>query len=266
MAVPLVVTRRTLLGAVWVGASAEALARAPVPPTPRAPRPLVMLDPGHGGKDPGAVGAAGTFEKHIALATAVELRRQLEAGGRCRVELTRGGDVFVPLEERVRRAQRRGAALLVSLHADALPDRGVRGASVYTLSNTASDAQTEALARRENSADRFDPGGRGVPPAVANILASLVRRETRAGSARAARELVGSLKGQVPLLTNPARHAGFAVLQAADVPSVLVEIGFMSNSLDEAALRRADHRARVAFAIRRALEATLASSDRGLAG
>ena len=258
MAASLVVTRRALLGAAWVGASTEALARTP--------RPLVMLDPGHGGKDPGAVGAAGTFEKHVALATAIELKRQLEAGGRCRVALTRGKDVFIALEERVRRAQRQNAALLVSLHADALPDRGVRGASVYTLSNTASDAQTEALARRENNADRFEPGGRGVPPAVANILASLTRRETRAGSARAARALVGSLKSQVPMLTNPARHAGFAVLQAADVPSVLVEIGFMSNPLDETALRRADHRARIATAIRRGVEATLASSHRGLAG
>ncbi len=232
----------------------------------RAPRPLVMLDPGHGGKDPGAVGAGGTLEKHVALATALELQRQVEAGGRYRVELTRTRDVFVPLEERVRRAQRRGAALLLSLHADALPDRRVRGASVYTLSNTASDAQTEALARRENSADRFDPGVPGVPPAVANILASLVRRETRAGSARAARALVGQLAGQVPMLSNPARHAGFAVLRAADVPSVLIEVGFISNSQDETALRRADHRARVATAIRRALEATLAASDREMAG
>ena len=187
MAAPLVVTRRTLLGAVWVGASAEALARAPAP---RAPRPLVMLDPGHGGKDPGAVGAAGTFEKHIALATAIELRRQLEAGGRCRVELTRRGDVFVPLEERVRRAQWRGAALLVSLHADALPDRGVRGASVYTLSNTASDAQTEALAQRENSADRFDPGGRGVPPVVNEESSAELLHD-----AMAARRGPGSVEG-----------------------------------------------------------------------
>ena len=225
-----------------------------------------MLDPGHGGKDPGAVGAGGTFEKHVALATALELKRQVEANGRCRVELTRTQDVFVPLEERVRQAQRRGAALFLSLHADALPDRGVRGASVYTLSNAASDAQTEALARRENSADRFAPVAAGLPPAVASILASLVRRETRAGSARAARALVGQLAGQVPMLSNPARHAGFAVLRAADVPSVLIEVGFISNPQDETLLRRTDHRARVATAIRRALETALAASDHGMAG
>lgn len=254
-------TRRALFGAALAAAALPALAR---PRITRAPLPLVMLDPGHGGKDPGAIGGAGTFEKHIALATATELRRQLLATRRYRVELTRTGDIFIPLDERVRRAQRRGAALLVSVHADALPDRRVRGASVYTLSDTASDPQTAALARRENSADRFGPGFRDVPPAVANILASLVRRETRTGSARVARALVSSLGGKVPLLANPSRHAGFAVLRAADVPSVLVEIGFLSNPQDEAALRRKDHRARVASAIRGAVEAYLAASGRGV--
>lgn len=236
------------------GGAGPAPLRAPPPP-----RPLVVLDPGHGGKDPGAIGVSGTYEKHVALAAAAELRRQLEASGRVRAEMTRTRDVFIPLEERVGRAQRRGASLFVSLHADALADRGVRGASVYTLSATASDAQTEALARRENGADRFGgPGFRDQPPAVAHILASLVRQETRLGSARAARRLIGGLQGEVPLLSNPVRHAGFVVLRAADVPSVLVEMGFMSNPADEAALRRADHRARVAGAIRRAVEALLA--------
>lgn len=230
--------------------------RGPAPlRSPPPPRPLVVLDPGHGGKDPGAIGVSGTYEKHIAFAAAGELRRQLEAAGRVRAELTRTRDVFVPLEERVGRARRRGAALFISLHADAVPDRDVRGASVYTLSATASDAQTAALARRENGADRFGgPGSRDLPPDVARILASLVRQETRLGSARAARRLIGGLQGEVPLLTNPVRHAGFVVLRAADVPSVLIEMGFMSNPADEAALRRADHRARVAGAIRRAVE------------
>lgn len=231
----------------------------PAPLRPASPpRPLVVLDPGHGGKDPGAIGVSGTYEKHVAFAAAAELRRQLEASGRVRAELTRTRDVFIPLEERVGRAQRRGAALFISLHADAVSDPGVRGASVYTLSGTASDAQTAALARRENGADRFGgPGFRDQPPAVAHILASLVRQETRLGSARAARRLIGGLHGEVPLLPNPARHAGFVVLRAADVPSVLIEMGFMSNPADEAALRRADHRARVAGAIRRAVEALL---------
>jgi N-acetylmuramoyl-L-alanine amidase len=101
--------------------------RAPAPAMPKPP--LVMLDPGHGGKDPGAIGVSGTFEKHVALASALELKRHLESGGRYRVELTRTRDVFIPLDDRVARAQARGAALFVSMHADALPDPTVRGAS-----------------------------------------------------------------------------------------------------------------------------------------
>lgn len=259
-------TRRSLLVAVAAGLPAAASARGQAPLRGAAPpRPLVMLDPGHGGKDPGAIGVSGTYEKHVAFAAAGELRRQLEVGGRCRVELTRTRDVFVPLEDRVGRAQRRGAALFVSMHADALQDHSVRGASIYTLSDTASDAQTAALARRENSADRFGgPSFGDVPPAVANILASLVRQETRAGSARVARHLVGSLSGEIRLLSNPARHARFMVLKAADIPSVLVEMGFMSNPQDETALRSVEHRSRVAAAIRHAVETYLASADRGM--
>jgi N-acetylmuramoyl-L-alanine amidase len=218
-----------------------------------------MLDPGHGGKDPGAIGVSGTYEKHIAFATAQELKRQLEAGGRCRVALTRTRDVFIPLPDRVAIAQGKGAALFVSMHADALADHSVRGASVYTLSDTASDPQSAALAVRENSVDRFGPGLHNLPPDVAHILASLVRQETRLASARMAHTLVGSLQPDIGMLANPARHANFAVLKAADVPSVLVEMGFMSNQLDELALRRADHRVRVAGAMRRAIEATLAA-------
>ena len=218
--------------------------------------PLVMLDPGHGGKDPGAIGVSGTYEKHISLAAAQELKHQLEAGGRYRVELTRTRDVFVKLEERVARAQGHGAALFVSMHADALHDPGVRGASVYTLANTASDAQSAALAMRENSADRFGgPSFQDAPPEVARILSSLVRQETRAGSSRLAHSMVGSLDRDVPLLVNPSRHAGFVVLKAADIPSVLVEMGFMSNARDEAQLRKPSHRVRVASAMARAVDA-----------
>lgn len=221
--------------------------------------PVVMLDPGHGGKDPGAIGVSGTYEKHVALATAVELKRQLEADGRYRVELTRTRDVFIPLEERVAMAQRYDAALFVSMHADALHDHAVRGASVYTLAERASDAQTAALAQRENAADRFaGPEFHGTPPDVARILASLVRQETRTGSARMAHSVVGEMGRDMPLLSNPARHAGFVVLKAADIPSVLVEMGFMSNRQDEAALRQAPHRTLVASAMRRAIDAYFA--------
>ena len=134
---------------------------------------------------------------------------------------------------------------------------------MYTLAQTASDKQTAALARTENSADRF--GGHAIPeasPEVAHILASLVRQETRAGSVRIARDLVGSLDQGLPMLQNPVRHAGFVVLKAADIPSVLVEMGFMSNARDEAALRKADHRRLVAQAMQRAVDAYFAGIGR----
>jgi N-acetylmuramoyl-L-alanine amidase len=222
--------------------------------------PLVMLDPGHGGKDPGAIGISGTYEKQVSLAAAFELKRKLEAEGRYRVALTRTRDAFIPLDDRVARAQAHGAALFVSMHADALSDHSIRGASVYTLAGTASDAQTAALARRENSADRFGGASFNAPPEVARILASLVRQETRVGSGRLARSMVGSLDQDLPMLPNPERHAGFVVLKAADIPSVLVEMGFMSNPADEAELRRPQHRARVAEAMKRAVDAYFAAA------
>lgn len=234
-------------------------------PTPSrsARQPLVVLDPGHGGKDPGAIGASGSYEKHVAFAASQELRRQLEAAGQCRVTLTRERDVFIPLERRVALAQRDGAALFVSLHADAVADRSVRGASVYTLSDTASDPQTAALAVRENSADRLGgPKFQDMPPAIASILGSLVQEETRRGSARLARDLVDGFSPRVELLNNPARHARFMVLRAADIPSVLVEMGFMSNLADEELLHRAEYRVKIATALRVAIESTIASGAR----
>jgi|SRR5579872_1134990 len=252
----------------WMGGALAASAAHPAgsalpKPGAKPPAPLVMLDPGHGGKDPGAIGVSGTYEKQVSLATAFELKRQLEAGGRYRVELTRTHDAFVPLDDRVAKAQARNAALFVSMHADALSDHTVRGASVYTLANTASDAQTEALAQRENSADRFaGPSWHNAPPEVARILASLVRQETRVGSGRLARTMVGSLDRDVPMLQNPERHAGFVVLKAADIPSVLVEMGFMSNPSDEAELRRPDHRVQIAAAMKRAVDAYFVAAAR----
>jgi N-acetylmuramoyl-L-alanine amidase len=262
-------TRRLLLGH-GIGAAAlilpAAVNAAPRKPhraaLPQGPLPLVMLDPGHGGRDPGAIGVSGTYEKHVALATAEELSRQLLASGRYRVSLTRQVDDFIPLDDRVGIAQTQGASLFMSIHADALTDPAVRGASVYTLATSASDAQTAALAVRENSADRF--GGlpdAGVSPHVAQILASLVRHETRIGSARLQRGAVANLGQTVPLLENPARHAAFAVLKAADIPSVLVEMGFMSNRHDEAALREAEHRATIAAALHRAIDGYFASAS-----
>ena len=259
-----------VLGALGVGAPGSgraAVHRGHALPAPRRvgqaspPRPLVMLDPGHGGKDPGAIGVSGTYEKHIAIAAALELRRQLLAGGRYRVALSRDSDVFIPLEDRVAIAQGQQAALFVSMHADALHDREVRGASVYTSSEEASDTQTASLARTENGADRYGgPHVRAVSPEVQRILASLVRQETRVGSIRMARSVVSAFQPRVTLLTHPARHAAFVVLKAADIPSVLVEMGFMSNPADEAALRQASHRSLVASAMAQAIDGYFAGS------
>ncbi len=268
------ITRRLLFGsaALTLTWSAEAILARPgwsaAPPRPTgAPKPLVVLDPGHGGKDPGAIGVSGTYEKHIALATAQELARQLDSGGRYRVALTRTRDVFIPLPERVGIAQQHGATLFVSLHADALTDHSVRGASVYTLGAHASDAQTAALAQRENAADRFAGPLPAASPEVTRILASLVRQETRQGAARMAQGVVGAFGHEIGLLPHPQRQAAFMVLKAPDIPSVLVEMGFMSNRADEAALRRADYRARVASAMKRAIDVYFAARPAGsLAG
>jgi N-acetylmuramoyl-L-alanine amidase len=231
-------------------ASRQVLAQGGAAPN-LASRPLVVLDPGHGGRDPGAIGKSGTHEKTVVLAAAQELRRVLEASGRCRVAMTRSTDRFIPLGDRVEFARKREAALFVSLHADSAP--GARGASVYTLGES-SDALSTALARRENLADRA--GGLRLPsvsPEVQAILLSLMRAETRAGSARMARLVVEELGEDVPLLPNTHRQAGFVVLKAPEIPSVLVEMGFLSHPLDEAALKRPDHRAKVARAIGRAV-------------
>lgn len=269
-----VIRRRALfgLGALFAAAPARApeAAGAPArgegraaarPPAAQAGLPLVVLDPGHGGRDPGAIGAAGTHEKRITLAAALELRRRLETGGKCRVLLTRSRDVFIPLADRIELARRREAALFVSLHADSAP--GARGASVYTLAERASDSLSEGLARRENSADRA--GGLrlpSVPPEVQRILMSLVRQETQAGSARIARLTVQELGEAVPLLPNTHRQAAFVVLKSPETPSMLVEMGFLSDPRDEEALKRPQYRARIVQALGRSIEGWLAQRPR----
>lgn len=227
-----------------------------------APKPLVMLDPGHGGKDPGAIGISGTYEKHVAEAAASELQRQLEASGRYRVAMTRADDRFIPLEGRVDIAHSHKASLFISMHADALTNRAVRGASVYTLSSKASDRQTAMLARTENSADRYGgPHVHADSPEVQEILASLVTEETRHGAAHMASSIVTSFRPRIGLLQHPSRHASFVVLKSADIPSVLVEMGFMSNHMDEAALRQAAHRMVVAGAMVQAIDRYFATDS-----
>ena len=223
--------------------------------------PLVVIDPGHGGHDPGAIGRRGTEEKRLTLAAAQALRRKLQEGGKCRVALTRDRDEFISLADRVALARSREAALLISLHADSAP--GAKGASVYTLAETASDPLAQALAQRENNADLA--GGLSlpsVPPEVQAILLSLMRQETLGDSARFARVAVRELTRAVPVLPKPRREAGFIVLKAPEVPSVLVEMGFLSDPEDEAALRKPEHRGLIASSLAKAVEAWLASAPR----
>ena len=209
-------------------------------------KPVIVIDAGHGGQDPGAIGANGMNEKTITLAAAKELKKQLEATGRYRVHLTRDKDRFIKLHERVKMGRQFGADLFISLHADSIDKAGVSGASIYTLSNTASDAQTERLAARENRADLIA----GVDLShedkdVANILIDLAMRDTMNQSKFFANTVVKKAKGRgIRLLERPHRFAGFAVLKAPDVPSVLLEMGFMSNrkevdQLSSPAYRRA---------------------------
>jgi N-acetylmuramoyl-L-alanine amidase len=215
---------------------------------------VIAIDPGHGGVDPGATGASGVYEKHITLAVARAIKSALEATGRYRVVLTRGRDIFKSLRDRVEFARRAGAELFVSIHADTIKKRNIRGLSVYTLSETASDKEAAALAEKENKADLIagvDLSGETFE--VTNILIDLAQRETMNESARFASAALKELGRVTKLLRNTHRFAGFAVLKAPDIPSVLVELGFLSNRQDERALRRESHRARLAKAITRAV-------------
>jgi len=208
---------------------------AAAPDGPKDRRPVIVLDPGHGGVDPGAAAAGGMVEKEIVFAFAQKLKSKLEAQGRYRVLMTRDHDVFVALGERVRLAQRAGADLFISIHADTISGAGeVRGFTIYTGSERASDADSARLADRENRADAVAGMDVGDLPDedVTDILKDLTLRETRAFSHTFATRLVGELDAVGRLNKNPHRQAGFRVLRAADVPSVLVELGYLSSRKD----------------------------------
>jgi N-acetylmuramoyl-L-alanine amidase len=235
----------------------EAVASALVLPPPRRSdrRTVIAVDAGHGGIDPGATGARGTTEKTITLASARELKRQLEATGRFSVVMTRESDVYVPLRERVEIARTAGAQLFVSLHADQHDSARLRGASIYTLSETASDAETEAYAQRENNSDVVA----GVALAeeydaeVAQILFSLVQQSTMNCSAVFAATLVNEISQRSRMVPKAHRFAGFRVLKAPDVPSVLIELGYLSNGEDERLLSSAKQRTALMRAVARAV-------------
>ena len=232
--------------------------RVPVkPPLPGgyARKRIIVIDPGHGGVDPGAIGVSGIYEKHITLAAARDLRRHLEATGRFDVKLTRDRDIFIRLRGRIDRAREMNADLFISLHADTIRNRRVRGLSLYTLSERASDKEAAALAERENKADLIAGIDLTHESAeVTNILIDLAQRETMNQSAKLAGLLVDELDGRVRILGNPHRFAGFAVLKAPDIPSVLIELGFLSNKDDERALRSESHRRKLAQSIAGAVD------------
>ncbi|MEE2998239.1 MAG: N-acetylmuramoyl-L-alanine amidase [Pseudomonadota bacterium] len=215
---------------------------------------VVMIDPGHGGVDPGAISRSGVWEKHVVLAFAKELRRQLQATGKFEVRLTRVRDVFLRLRERIARARAVGADLFLSIHADSIRNPRVRGTSVYTLSERASDKEAAALARKENKSDLI--AGLDLNEQsneVANILIDLAQRETMNESTVFARQLVTEMGKVRKMLRNTHRFAGFAVLKAPDIPSVLIELGYLSNRADEKLLRDPSHRRRMATAMTRAI-------------
>ena len=228
------------------------------PPPKRKPteKPLVIIDPGHGGVDPGAIGANGVYEKHVALALGKELKKQLEASGQYRVKMTREDDRFIKLHNRVKFARRHYGDLFISIHADSLRRSSVRGASVYTLSEKASDAQTAKLAARENKADLIAGIDLDVEDEdVANILMDLAMRDTMNQSKFFANTLVDTFGNQgVRTLERPHRFAGFAVLKAPDIPSVLVEAGFMSNRKEADLLNTSGHRRKIAAALKQGVD------------
>lgn len=222
----------------------------------RARKPVVVIDPGHGGVDPGTIGLSGEYEKNIVLALALAVKEKLDRDGKVKCVLTRDRDIFIPLPERVSIARDNGADLFMSLHADSEADPNIRGLSVYTLSRTASDAEAQALADKENKADIVA----GVDlaqqsPEVSNILIDLVQRESLNSSAAFASLIIDEVGRETHiLLQNTHRFAGFAVLKAPDVPSVLVETGYLSNRDDEQLLRRPEYRVKLAAALAAAVE------------
>ena len=254
--------RPAIADAKDTAAAAEAAA-APKPATP-APadlRPVVVIDPGHGGIDNGTQ-SSGESEKNLVLGFALALRDRIEKKGKYRVVMTRTDDTFIPLADRVRVARNQSAALFVSIHADALPrsEGDAQGATIYTLSDRASDTEAERLAEAENKADAI--GGVNLteePTEVADILIDLAQRETRTFSNRFARLLMGEMKkSTVRMYKHPLKSAGFKVLKAPDVPSVLIELGYVSNKGDLEHLVSENWRSRTVGSMAQAIDAFFA--------
>jgi N-acetylmuramoyl-L-alanine amidase len=224
---------------------------------PADSRPLVVLDPGHGGVDTGTKGPGGELEKDIVLDFAQRLRDRIEKAGKYRVLMTRTDDTFIPLPDRVKIARGAGASLFMSIHADSLPKKegDAQGATIYTLSDKATDPEAERLAEQENKADVIAGVDlKDEPDDVAGILLDLAQRETKTFSVQFAHKLVDDLKGVTRLYKSPLKSAGFRVLKDPDVPSVLVELGYVSNKQDLASLLSDNWRDHTADAVARAID------------
>ena len=227
-----------------------------------AGRPIIVIDAGHGGRDPGATGVSGAIvEKDLALALARELRDTLAKRGRVRVAMTRNDDRYLSLGDRAAVARRLGASLFVSVHTDSAPNPLARGASVYSLSDVASDAEAARFAAAENGGVAALGDGDG---SVASILADLAVRSEMSASADFAARLVGKSAGRFGLRPQPHRFAAFHVLRSAGTPAVLFEAGYISNAEDELLLRSPEHRSAIVLALAQAIEADVAARSRGV--
>ena len=250
--------RPTIADAKDTAVAVAKIEPAPEPGPPAAPdlRPVIVIDPGHGGPDNGTQ-SGGESEKNLVLGFALTLRDRIEKSGKYRVVMTRTDDTFIPLADRVRIARNQSAALFVSIHADALPRRegDAQGATIYTLSDRASDAEAERLAEAENKADAI--GGVNLteePTDVADILIDLAQRETRTFSHRFARTLMNEMKSTTRMHKHPLKSAGFRVLKAPDVPSVLIELGYVSNKDDLEHLVSENWRSRTVGSVAHAID------------
>jgi N-acetylmuramoyl-L-alanine amidase len=218
--------------------------------------PLIVIDPGHGGIDSGTVARNGAEEKNIVLAFAKALEQRIESGGAFNVVLTRDTDIYIPLADRVEFARDRQAALFISIHADSFRVASVRGATVYTVSEEASDQEAAALAATENKSDIIAGLDlRNETDDVSGILIDLAMRETKNYSIQFARSAVDAMRGVIQLNRNPHRFAGFRVLKAPDVPSVLIELGYLSNASDVRDLQSRDWRDKITASLFEAVKA-----------
>lgn len=222
-------------------------------PAPTKKQRIIVLDPGHGGQDPGAVSRSGYYEKNITLNMAKETKELLEKEG-YKVVLTRNKDVFIPLRTRIKKAHEAGADLFISIHADSAKNKSAKGLSVYTISEKASDAEAAALAERENKADIIlGMDLSDVDPMAGTILLDLEKKDTMDKSAQYAQYLVKEMKKKVTLIPQAHRQAGFVVLKSPSIPSVLIELGYLSNKTEDKNLQKKSYRKDLAESLVRAI-------------